>query len=144
MVSMVAALAAALNFAAPAVIVFGGGPMPRRVSLTDWPENLRLMQATHTPVQVPAESLRVRRRINVAMYWGSHWRTLNDRRSLPDTVSMFDRQQGAQDGAFYPAQRGRKPVWLFGGYGPTPSSARAITSAGLEILRKHGVPVSVP
>jgi hypothetical protein len=136
------AVATAAKFAAPEVIVFGGGPLEQRVTLADWPENLRLMQATSTRIQISPESLRARPRMNVAMYWGSHWRGWT-RTPLTDTVSSFDKLEGAQPGAFYPAHRGRKAIWVFGPTGTMPSSARSVSAPGLEILRRHGVPVSV-
>jgi hypothetical protein len=131
---------AAAVFAAPQVIVAGGGPLRQRVVLADWDQNNRLMLATTEAAAIQVESLRQRPRIRVAMYWGLQWK---GRLDLPDSVTPLAATDGAQDGAFYPGFRGRPAIWLFGAYGVTPAVARHVASEGLAILAKHQIPVAV-
>src|SRR3954469_26064737 len=131
---------AAAVFAAPQVIVAGGGPLRQRVVLADWNENHRLMLATTEAAAIQIESLRQRPRIRVAMYWGLQWK---GRLDLPDSVTLLAAPDGAQGVPFYPGFRGRPAVWLFGAYGVTPASARHVASEGLAILAKHQIPVAV-
>jgi hypothetical protein len=129
-----------LPFAAPEVIVLNGGPLHRRVVLSDWAENQRLMLATGRNVPLFPDSLRQRPRINVAMYWGVQWRGRTD---LPDSVAAGLIPNGLQPGVLYPAIHGKHAVWVFGGVGEARTSARMITSEGLQILTRRGVPVAV-
>src|SRR5437773_1662260 len=108
--------------AAPQVIVLNGGPLHHRVALTDFDENLQLMVWMSRVVQPAPDSLRNRPRIRVAMYWGAQWRGRGD---LPDSVSTSLFGTGVQAGAFYPAWRGRSPIWVFGAVGGMRSSSRA-------------------
>lgn len=128
------------RWAAPQVIVFGGGPLRQRVVLNDWSENQRLMLAAGRVVRVPADSFRNRPRISVAMYWGSQWK---DRTDLPDSVSIFSTLDGAQSGAFYPRVKGQPGLWVFGPAAASPGSTRILEREGMAILAKHGVPVDI-
>ena len=126
--------------AAPQVIVLNGGPLHHRILLTDYAENHQLMLATGHVVQVSPDSLRVRPRIRVAMYWGFQWKGRTD---LPDTVSAFAVMNGAQAGTLYPAWRGRSALLVVGPAGGMPASTRMISAAGLAILISHDIPVAI-
>lgn len=127
-------------FAAPQVIVASGGPLTRRLVLADFAENLRLMLAGEDISPVREASLRVRPRIRLAMYWGVQWK---GRLDLPDSLSQIAGTEGVQAGAFYPAFRGQPALWQFGAYGATPARVRGVAPAGLAILAKHGIPITV-
>lgn len=125
--------------AAPEVIVFNGGPLQHRVTLSDFAENARLMQSTSQEVRTTSDSLRVRPRIRVAMYWGTQWR---GRLDLPDSISAFA-FDGAQSGTLYPAWRGKPARWVFGSVWGAAGGTRAISAEGIALLRKHEIPVVI-
>src|SRR3954453_8056923 len=126
----------ATRFAAPEVIVATGGPLTRRVVLTDFDENRRLMLAATEIAPVQSATFRSRPRIRLAMYWGVQWQ---GKANLPDSVTPTAAANGAQTGAFYPGFRGEPAVWLFGAYGPMRASARHVTPDGLAILARHKI-----
>jgi hypothetical protein len=126
------------NRKAPRIIVLGGGPLAHRVVMQDWSENMHLLAAARSVVQVAADSLRDRPRISVAMYWGEQWR---DPAQLLDSVGLLATLDGGQAGAFYPAFRGRPALWVFGAMDIMPGRTCIVTAEGLKILAKHGVPV---
>ena len=127
-------------FAAPEIIVANGGPLTRRIVLSDFAENHRLMLADVEVPPVREASLRVRPRIRLAMYWGVHWK---GRLDLPDSVSRIALLEGAQGGAFYPAFRGQPALLQFAASGAALGRARGVAPAGLAILAQHGIPITI-
>jgi hypothetical protein len=128
------------TFAAPHVIVLAGGPLARRVTMTDWQENMALLLATQTPVHAPHDSLAGRPRIAVAMFWGAHW---EGRKDLPEPAAGSALPGGVQDGSFYPSLGDRPAIWVFGGIALMRPTTRSIQARGLELLTKHGIPTRV-
>lgn len=124
-------------FAAPHVIVFGGGPMATRVTMTDWVENQALMVATQGAVWAPHDSLAGRPRIAVAMYWGERWK---GRTGLPELLTGPALEGGVQEGSFYPSVGGKPAIWIFGSVAMLRPSTRGVSDSGLRILERRGVP----
>jgi len=137
--TLVGALAAALVLAAPAeaaaprYILVSGPGLERPLLLPNWGENGELLaDLVNAPkvTRAVARGLSMRRRLDLALFWG--W---------PDRPRPTRPIQANQHGWFYPAQRGRPAVvdvMVDGARVPRVAPART-----LRILARHGVPTRI-
>jgi hypothetical protein len=130
-VAVALVLAAPAAAAAPNYILVSGPGLRHPVLLANWNENLDLLLAVANSRKASpslARTLRHRRRLDLAEFWG--W-SGKPRPTKPSDAN--------QHGSFYPAHGSLPPVidiTVMGVAAPHVVSARV-----LKILRRHGVPM---
>jgi hypothetical protein len=124
--------------AAPRIIMFYGGNLPKPVVLHEWRENMEFMRAISHEAKVTAKYLEVRPYIIVALFWGQEWvRYGKD----GDRLNRLRPEQANQHGRFYPAVANKRAIFVFNSVpGPWPLT-REVEKEGTEILAKHGIPI---
>ena len=127
-----------VDAAAPWFVIFQGNLLQKRIVLTDWHENQRLMLSVAEAVNVSDRELQDRPYIEIAYFWGPDW--VNYPRD-EESLKKLEPQSGNQHGRFYPAYGAAEAIVTFEeASGPL---QRKIHPAGLEILAKYGIPVRV-
>ncbi len=120
--------------AVPRLVLVYGPPLAAPVLLTDWTENGWVISGNE---QDPSTSSQLEGRpyLEVAWFWGPQW---DDYVGAGKPLQDLRPDQANGRGRFYPAL-GDAPAIVEGvGY-----PLRLVTPDGLEVLRRHGVPVRV-
>jgi hypothetical protein len=137
-VIVVASLGQQADAAAPWFVMFHGNLLQKRIVLTDWHENQRLMLSVAEAVTVADRDLQDRPYVDVAYFWGPDWVNYPTDEA---SVKKLEPQSGNQHGRFYPAYGAAEAIVTFEeASGPL---QRKITPAGLEVLAKYGIPTRV-
>lgn len=135
--ALAAALAAALVLALPAFsaappyIMVSGPRLAKPVLLSDWDENLALLQATDASPRAKASDVRglkTRPRLDLALFWG--W-------SL-DSPAPTKTSDASAHGSFYPTYKGHPAVVRMKTNGE--DYAHVASAKVLRIFARHGVP----
>ena len=128
--------------AAPDLIMFHGGTLSAPVILTDWDQNMALLNELAGKVSsIKPEALQGRPSISVAMFWGYEWREYVTQRKL----GTLTPEQGNQHATLYPATQTAPACLLLkdkGKFGHGMASAglvRSVSDEGTALLRKYAV-----
>ena len=129
--------------AAPWLMLFHGKPLTKIIALENWDENLKFMLAASEPSNVRPLSLASRACIGVAMFWGpqSKWIGENDNRPTSERITIDKASQRAR---FCPATGDEEAVFAFESIPGPGALNRRVSTEGLAILKKYGVPVVAP
>jgi hypothetical protein len=129
---------ATASYAAPEIIIFHGDLLARPIVVASWAENhtLLLTAAPRAPARPSgARTPRDSPRIELALFWGIRWR---DYAASPARLRSLSPAQATQRGVFYPAVPGAHAMIAVG------SIRGSVSDSGLAVLRRHGIPTSVP
>jgi hypothetical protein len=125
--------------AAPRIIMFYGGVLEGRRYMTTFEENLRFIGAIAEQATLTRDGVVDRPFIEVALYWHNPtWEPYATDPALLQTL----RPEAAQPARLYLGDGGHSPIFDYFSAGAHPG-LRTIAPAGLEILRRHNVPVHV-
>lgn len=126
-------------FAAPEVVILHGGSLRERVVIADWRENLRLMGGLIPQRSITDSALERRPYVDVAMFWGTHWRDYSD---TPEKLRLLQPSQANQFGRLYPADGGAPAVFVFRfgmAAGLPQMPYRSVGAEAIDVLVRHGV-----
>jgi hypothetical protein len=125
--------------AAPHIVMIHGGSLRERIVIADWTTNQRLMSGLIAQTSLPDSALRSRPFFDVALFWGSEWKTYAE---TPERLQDLRPSQANQFARLYPAV-GKLPALLVFRAGlagmARPSRYRRVSPDALDILAKHGV-----
>jgi hypothetical protein len=123
---------------APWFLLFHGNALGKRVIMSDWQENQKLMLSIRDEATVKEGSLQGRPFIEMSYFWGPDWAHYVADGNSPDALGP---EQGNQHGRFYPAFGDAKPLVTFDS--ATLPLNRRITQDGLNLLAKYGIPTRI-
>jgi hypothetical protein len=124
--------------AAPAIIIVHGAPLPQRVVMSDFDENLRLMAAIDVSQRSDSSLVEGRGYLGLAMFWGPEWATYP---RTPEALGRLRPEQANQHGRFYPAQGDSPALVLIGpAFGRGYTTLGQISESGLAVLARHDIP----
>ena len=131
--------------AAPKVIMFYGGVLSKPIILNNWSENLSFMIATDKQVSISEKELKDSPSIEVAFFWGPKWVQYIEEGKPLDQLNP---KEAEQHGRYYPAtKKGERAVIVMDrlpSFLENQTEQREISTHGIEILKKHKVPVVLP
>ncbi len=125
--------AIAPRLAAPQIMMFHGGPLPRPLFVASRAENLHLLASRppHEAVPPGRRSSGPRPAIKLALFWGTQWRLIAE---SPERLATLTPEQSDERGEYLPAIAGD---WARIRVGATDGP---VSDSGLAVLRRHGVP----
>jgi hypothetical protein len=131
------------TLAFPAIIVFEGGSLHRRVVVTDQSVNSRLLLGRGNLKigrDVAYRELSSRPYLEVWLYWGSHWQAV-----ARDSNAVKNLRESAanQHGRFYPASGTKGALLLLDATGMADRSCRSEADDVLDALKPYGIPIKV-
>jgi len=117
--------------------MFHGGVLDGRIYMTTLDENMQFMGATLEPAAVLPSALRQRPFVEAALFWfNPRWEPY-----AADTVLLRTlRPEWAQGARLYLGDRQNLPLFDYNSALANPG-LRSIAAVGLEILKRHAVPV---
>jgi hypothetical protein len=126
--------------AAPWFLLFHGDTLGKRIVMSDWQENQKLMLSIRDEATVKEGSLRGRPFIEMAYFWGPDWAHYAANGKLPEALRP---EQGNQRGRFYPSYGNAGAVVVIDYVPGVGRSTRQITQEGLNLLAKYGIPARI-
>jgi hypothetical protein len=139
-----AAKARAARTAFPAIIIFEGELLRRRIVVVDRDVNSRLLLGDGELTigrDVTSHELETRPHFDMWLYWGWHWTVL-----AKDSAALTNLRESAatQHGRFYPARGASTGLLLLDATGSSGRSLRRETHIVLGLLKNYGIPTGLP
>ena len=125
--------------AAPEIVMLHGGSLRERVVIADWSTNHRLLAGLVPQASVPESVLRNRPYFDVALFWGTEWKSHSE---SPERLRSLQPTQGNQFARLYPAHGKAPALFVFraGLAGMVPRAPyRSVSPDARDLLAKYGV-----
>ena len=127
-----------MSFGSPEIIIFHDGILKKPIAVATWAETQWLLVNGKPDDSVIPDTkfyLGTRPRIELALFWGSGWREVA---RIPGRLAALTPAEANQAGTFYPALPGAPAIIAVG------SIVSTMSDSGLAVLRRHGIPVTMP
>lgn len=132
--------------AAPEVIILHGGPLARPIILSHWWQNLDLLSAASDPAGVSTAEVGTMPSVEVALFWGTGWRTVA--RDPARSATLMERLDEVGKAWLHLTGDPAGAYLVYGRPGvdgpdlrPGGPAVRRIDPIGLAILHRNGVPL---
>jgi hypothetical protein len=127
--------------AAPHIVMVHGGSLRERVVIADWTTNQRLMSGLIAQTRLPDSTLRSRPFFDVALFWGTEWKSYTE---TPERLRSLHPSQANQFARLYPALGTGPALFVFrtGLAGLPRVPQRRLSPDALDMLAQYGVKLS--